>query len=153
MAHALNLFVPILQDPDSLNLLATIKARFATKDQVTIEKAARESQIIHFLRVLILDDKYFIVLTEYDGGHPDYAEFFRVELPDLFKDIFTLAHGPGAWGKLDSEKPFYEASKILQKRSLGNSLYGETDPSGAPEGYLFHAYGSRTVKQILAELK
>ncbi len=82
MAHALNLFVPIRQDPDSLKLLAEIRAGFATKDQAEIEKAARESEIIHFLRVLITpDDKYFVVLTEYDGGHEEYAEFFRVKLP------------------------------------------------------------------------
>jgi hypothetical protein len=93
MAHALNLFVPIRQDPDSLKLLAEIKENFATKDQAEIEKAARESEIIHFLRVLILDDKYFVVLTEYDGGHEEYAEFFRQKLPDLFKQIFTLANG------------------------------------------------------------
>jgi hypothetical protein len=56
MAHALNLFVPIRQDADSLKLLAQIKESFVTKDQVEIEQAARESEIIHFLRVLILDD-------------------------------------------------------------------------------------------------
>lgn len=153
MAHALNLFIPILQDPDSLKLLAEIKEGFAANDQVAIEKAARESEIIHFLRVLILDDKYFVVLTEYDGGHAEYAEFFRQKLPDLFEKIFTLAHGPGAWKNLDNEKSFYQASKTLQVRSLGMSIYGDIDPSDQPEGYLFHAYGPRTVKTILPELK
>ena len=152
MAHALNLFVPILQDPDSLKLLADMEAQFATTDQGEIEKAARESEIIHFLRVLILDRKYFVVLTEYDGGHKEYAEFFRESLPDLFKNIFTLSHGPGAWDQLNDEKAFYDASKMLQQRSLGMTLYGDTDPAGEPEGYLFHAYGHRTVKEILAKL-
>lgn len=152
MAHALNLFVPILQDQNSLKLLAEIKDRFATVDQDLIEKAARKSEIIHFLRVLILDDKYFVVLTEYDGEHAAYAEFFRLELPDLFKQIFTLANGPGAWDKLNNEKDFYEGSVKLQKRSLGMTLYGDTDAGGKPEGYLFHAYENRTVKQIKAAL-
>jgi hypothetical protein len=153
MAHALNLFVPILQDADSLKLLAQIKADFATKDQVEIEKAARESEIIHFLRVLILDDKYFVVLTEYDGGHEEYAEFFRQKLPDLFKQIFTLANGAAAWDAVNNQKSFYDASIALQRRSLGMSIYDETDPAGQPEGYLFHAYGDRTVKEILPLLK
>jgi hypothetical protein len=154
MAHALNLFVPIRQDADSLKLLAEIEANFATRDQALIEKAARDSQILHFLRVLISPDrKYFVVLTEYDGSHEEYAEFFRLNLPDLFKQIFTLANGPEAWDQVNNERAFYEASKSLQIRSLGNSVYDEKDPFGKTEGYLFHAYGPRTVKQILPLLK
>ncbi len=117
-----------------------------------MKKPRASRRFIHFLRVLILDRKYFVVLTEYDGGHKEYAEFFRKSLPDLFKNIFPVSHGAGAWDQLNDEKAFYDASKMLQRRSLGMTLYGDTDPAGEPEGYLFHAYGHRTVKEILAKL-
>ena len=68
-------------------------------------------------------------------------------------NIFTLANGPEAWDQVNNERAFYAASKSLQIRSLGNSVYDEKDPSGQTEGYLFHAYGPRTVKQILPLLK
>jgi hypothetical protein len=77
----------------------------------------------------------------------------NVENADLFQQIFTLANGPEAWGAVNNQKSFYDASKQLQQRSLGMSVYDETDPSGEPEGYLFHAYGNRTVKEILPQLK
>jgi hypothetical protein len=133
--------------------LATLKDRFQKDDQIKIEAAARKSEIIHFLRVLVLQDKFFVVLTEYDRGHKEYAEFFRIHLNDLFKEIFSIADLPVNWDSVNNEKDFYEASKKFQVRSLGETLYGETDPDGKPEGYLFSAYENRSVEDILSKLK
>jgi hypothetical protein len=151
--HPLNFFVPIRQDAATLAKLAALKVRFATDDQHKIEAAARKSKIIHFLRVLVLHDKFFVVLTEYDGGHKEYAEFFRKELNDLFKEIFSLADLDVDWKNVNNEQAFYEASKNFQIKSLGQSIYGELGPDGKPAGYLFSAYRDRAVEEILPKLK
>jgi hypothetical protein len=151
MPHALNLTLPIKQDPASLALLQKLKATFATDIQLAMDKALRDSKIVHFARVVVVDDKYLQVLTEYDGDHKEYTEFFRVALPQVFKALFSLADGAPPWEQLDQQS-FFEVSAGTQKRSLGNSSDGLTDQSGKIEGYLFSAYGSRTVKEILAKL-
>lgn len=151
MPHALNLTLPIKQDPASLALLQKLKATFATDIQPAMDKALRDSKIVHFARVVVVDDKYLQVLTEYDGDHKEYTEFFRVALPQVFKALFSLADGAPPWENLD-QQTFFEISAGTQKRSLGNSSDGLTDQSGKIEGYLFSAYGSRTVKEILAKL-
>ncbi len=51
----------------------------------------RKSQIVHFARVLVIDNRYLQVITEYDGSHTDYTEFFRTALPDVFGMLFSLA--------------------------------------------------------------
>jgi hypothetical protein len=151
MPHALNLTLPIKQDPASLARLQKLKATFATDIQPAMDKALRDSKIVHFARVVVVDDKYLQVLTEYDGDHKEYTEFFRVALPQVFKALFSLADGAPPWERLDQQS-FFEVSAGTQKRSLGNSSDGLTDQSGKIEGYLFSAYGSRTVKEILAKL-
>lgn len=151
MPHALNLTLAIKQDPETLSKLQDLKAKFATEIQPALEKALRESQIVHFARVVVIDDKYLQVITEYDGGHKEYTEYFRVALPQVFKALFSLAVGAPPWEDLDQQS-FFEVSAGTQKRSLGNSTDGMTDQSGKVEGYLFSAYGSRTVKEILAKL-
>ena len=91
MAHALNLTLPIKQDPETLAKLQHVKAVFAKEIQPKIEKALRESQIVHFARVLVVHDKYLQVITEYDGGPMEYTEFFRQALPDVFGVLFSLS--------------------------------------------------------------
>jgi hypothetical protein len=151
MPHALNLTLNIKQDAETLKTLQALKADFATKIQPAMDKALRDSKIVHFARVVVIDDKYLQVITEYDGDHKEYTEFFRVALPDVFKALFALAEGAPPWQDLDQQS-FFEVSKGTQKRSLGNSADGMTDASGLVEGYLFSAYGSRTVKEILPKL-
>src|SRR5882724_3349329 len=94
MAHALNLTLRIKQDPDTLKRLADIAAIFPTKIQPKIDAALRKSQIVHFARVLVIDNKYLQVITEYDGSHSDYTEFFRRELTDVFAALFSLSDNP-----------------------------------------------------------
>src|ERR1700730_9027424 len=139
MPHALNLTLRIKQDPESLEKLQKLKANFATEIQPTMDKALRDSKIVHFARVVVIDDKYLQVITEYDGDHKEYTEFFRVALPQVFKALFSLAEGAPPWEELDQQS-FFNVSAGTQRRSLGNSSDGLTDQSGTIEGYLFFAH-------------
>ncbi|OWK22189.1 hypothetical protein AJ88_15750 [Mesorhizobium amorphae CCBAU 01583] len=94
MAHALNLTLKIRQDETAKATLAKVKADFATKIQPMIDAALRESDVVHFARVLVIDDLYLQVLTEYDGDHKAYTEFFRQKLPQVFGLLFSLAESP-----------------------------------------------------------
>ena len=146
--HALNLTIPIKQDAETKAKLAHIKSIFATELQPKIDAALRKSKLVHFARVLVVNDQYLQVLTEYDGDHKAYTEFFRRELPDVFGALFSLADGAPAFGSLNQDS-FYELAKKMNIPSLGKSTIGETDDQGRPEGYLFSAYGRNTVEDIL----
>lgn len=152
MAHALNLVLRIKQDPPTLQKLAYIAGIFANEIQPKIDAALRASKIVHFARVLVIDNKYLLVITEYDGSHADYTEFFRTQLPDVFATLFSLAENPPSLSDLKDPDKFFEFSKGMQIRALGNSTSGDTDQEGHLAGYLFQAYGNREVKEILAKL-
>jgi len=145
MTHALNLTLPIKQDPETLKKLQHVKAVFATEIQPKIEQALRESKIVHFARVVVIQDKYLQVITEYDGDPKEYTEFFRQALPDVFATLFALAEEAPDFKNLD-EQSFFQLSQGLDLPSLGQS-------TGESKGYLFSAYDNHTVKSILAKLK
>jgi hypothetical protein len=151
MPHALNMTIPLKQDPESKKKLEEFKRDFATKYQPKMDEALRKSQIVHYARVVVIGDKFLQVLTEYDGDHKGYTEFFRRALPEIFDAIFALAQGAPGFDKLD-QNSFFDISASLQHRSLGTSTDGSVDGEGKPEGYLFSAFGGRTVKEILAKL-
>jgi hypothetical protein len=143
MPHALNLTLRIRQDPESQQKLARLKAIFPTHIQPKVDQALKMSEIVHFARILVIEDKYFQVLTEYDGDKQEYTEFFRQELPDVFKAVFELAEGAPPWSDLESDpSAFYLFAKSANVKALGTG----DDPE---EGYLFSALGNTTtVKQI-----
>jgi len=148
MPHALNLTIPIKQDEATQKRLAQIAAEFPTKFQPKIDAALKKSKIVHFARVVNVHNKFLQVITEYDGDHKAYTEFFRKELPDVFAALFSLADAP-SFDKLNQEQ-FFQLSKSLNLRSLGETNLGESDDVGTAEGYLFAATGNKTVKDILA---
>lgn len=145
MTHALNLVIPIKQDAETKEKLRTLEAIFASQVQGEIEAALRKSELVHFARVFVIDDKYILVITEYEGDHEEYTEFFRKELPTVFGHIFGLADLP-----VDVRNPaaFWQASMSCNRRSLGTATDGSKDFSGNPSGWLFSAYDHRTVKQM-----
>ena len=148
MATALNMTAPLKQDPESKRKLAELKAGFAAHVQPAIEAALRKSQLVHFARVVVIEDKYIQVLTEFDGDKQVYTDFFRKALPGVFEKIFELVEGAPPWDKLkDDSDAFFKASQHLHIRSLGDN------PDGSGEGYLFSAYGDRKVQEILSKLK
>lgn len=110
----------------------------------------KQSRIVHFARVVVIDDKYIQVITEYEGTHQEYTEFFRRALTPIFAAIFSLADTSG----LDINDPnaFFEFSKNHNARSLGTATDGSTDIGGNPSGWLFSAYDGMTVADILAKL-
>jgi hypothetical protein len=147
MATALNMTMKLKQDPASLQRLQGLKQAFASKVQSGMEAAMRRSQLIHFARVLVIDDKYIQVLTEFDGDKVVYTDFFRQALPDVFEQIFSLVEGAPPWDELNNRDSFYAYSRTQNVRALGDNA---VDPEH--EGFLFSAYGDKTVKQILAKI-
>jgi hypothetical protein len=142
MITALNMTVPLKQDPESLAKLQQLKAIFADRIQPEIDRALRKSKIVHFARVLVIHDKFLQVITEFDGDPEEYTEFFRRELPHVFKPIFELAEGAPDWDHLNDQDSFFQASKGLNVKALGRSEDGRED-----QGWLF-TYFPRTVREI-----
>ena len=153
MPHALNLTIPLRQDAATKAALAELRADFATTIQKKIEDALRESRKVHFARVLIIHDQYLQVITEYDGDHMEYTEFFREKLPDVFARLFSLAAIPPSADDMGSPDDFFRIAASCHIPSLGESVDRLPDAKGGTEGYLFSAYGSRTVAEVLEKLK
>lgn len=149
MTHALNLTLPIKQDAATQAKLDHLKAIFADQVQPKIEAALRESKLVHFARVIVIDDKYIQVITEYEGPHQEYTEFFRRALTPIFAAIFELAEGVP---DVSNTNEFWEFSKAHNIRSLGQTTGNSTDFDGNPAGWLFSAYDHKTVEQILPTL-
>jgi hypothetical protein len=148
MASALNLTAKIKQDPETLRKLEALKAAFADKVQPEIDKALRKSKMVHFARVLVIDDLYIQVLTEFDGDRQTYTEFFRQELPNVFKAIFELVDGAPPWDQLNNPDTFFKLAQHKHIKSLGKD--SKSDSTGDTQGYLFSIYGNAQVKEILA---
>jgi hypothetical protein len=149
MTHALTLTLPIKKDPASQEKLAALAASFTDRVQPAIAAALKRSQIVHFARVDVIGNDYIQVITEYEGPHQEYTEFFRRELTPVFKAIFELAEGAP---DVNDTAAFWEYSKDHNIRSLGTSTSGSTDFDGKPAGWLFSAYDGRDVKTILGAL-
>ena len=149
MTHALTLTLPLKQDPASQTKLAALAASFTDQVQPAIAAALKKSQIVHFARVDVIDNKYIQVITEYEGPHQEYTEFFRRELTPVFAAIFDLAEGAP---DVKDANAFWEYAKDHNVRTLGTSTSGSTDFDGKPAGWLFSAYDGRDVKTILAAL-
>jgi hypothetical protein len=146
MATALNLTVPLKQDPQSQESLKELVDTFAERAQPAIDAALSRSQLVHFARVLVIDNKYLQLLTEFDGSPEDYTEFFRQELGPIFQQIFALVEGAPPWEELNDSDTFYKYSHSVNVTALGTCTTGEGD------GYLFSAMGDKTVRELQAAL-
>lgn len=145
MTHALNLVLPLKQDPATREALAELAAIFETKVQPAIDAALRESELVHFARVLVIGTDYICVFTEYEGDHKEYTEFFRDKLTPVFARIFALAEdAPSA----DDPAKFWNYTKNHNLRSLGKAADGSTTMDGVIAGWLFSAYDHKGVKPI-----
>jgi hypothetical protein len=142
MITALNMTVPLKQDPESLAKLQKLKEMFADHIQPEIDRALRKSGIVHFARVLVVHDRFLQVITEFDGDPQEYTEFFRRELPHVFRPIFELAEGAPPWDELNDQDTFFQASKHLNVKALGRDEGGREG-----QGWLF-SYFPRTVREI-----
>lgn len=149
MTHALTLTLPIKQDPASQKKLAELDAIFADRVQPAIEVALKKSQLVHFARVDVIDNKYIQVITEYEGPHEEYTEFFRRELTPVFAAIFDLAADAP---DVKDPNAFWQYAKDHNVRTMGTSTSGSTTLDGKPAGWLFSAYDGRDVRTIIAAL-
>lgn len=150
MSHGLNLTLPIKQDQETLARLQHLKEVFAEKVQPAIDAALRKSQLVHFARVLVIDDHYIQVITEYEGDHQAYTEFFRKELTPVFAQIFALTDDAPDVGDTNA---FWESAMAQNAHSLGHAADGSVDFNGKPAGWLFSAYDHRTVREIQEAIK
>jgi len=142
MITALNLTLPLKQDEESQKKLAQVAAIFSTKIQPEIDKALRESEHVYFARVLVIDNKYIQVITEFDNDPREYSDFFLEKLPHVFETIFSLAEGVPSWDEIKDPETFDALAKSLNIKSLG------TKDDDQHSGYLFSAFGTKTVKDI-----
>jgi hypothetical protein len=150
MTHALNLTLPIKQTPEAKAALEQLKAVFADRIQGQIDAALRKSKLVHFARVLVIDDKYIQVITEYEGSHQAYTEFFRRELTPIFGAIFGLMEETP---DVKDPNAFWESAKKHNVQSLGKAADGALDFEGKPAGWLFSVYEHRTVEDVLDALQ
>jgi hypothetical protein len=148
MPHPLNLVLKIKQDEESQKALISLKDSFNEHIQPAVDKALRNSNIVHFGRVLLIENKYLLVLTEYDGDRQEYTEFFRLQLPEVFKSIFALVEGAPSWDQLNNPDAFYKFAITANIKSLGVNSRTEDER----DGYLFEAFGNVTVKEIREKL-
>lgn len=146
MITALNLTLPLKQDEESQKKLEHVKAIFAEHIQPKIDTALRESKHVYFARILVIDNKYIQVLTEFDNDPIEYTKFFLDKLPDVFETIFSLAEGVPSWDQLKDPDTFHAESKKLNLKSWG------IKDDDLEAGYLFSAFGSKTLKEIQAAL-
>ncbi|MBI1869242.1 MAG: hypothetical protein HYS06_13275 [Methylocystis sp.] len=149
MTHGLNLTLPIKQDAATQAALQELKDKFPTI-QSTIGAALAKFHRVHFARVCVVDNKYIQVITEYEGAHDEYIEFFRRELTPIFEKIFALADVPA--DVVQDPDKFRDYSVSRQIRSLGTAEDGAVDFAGKPSGWLFSAYNYKTVEDIQAAL-
>tara|TARA_R100000365_G_C2692792_1_gene34066 strand:- start:108 stop:569 length:462 start_codon:yes stop_codon:yes gene_type:complete len=150
MTHPLTLTLKIKRDPETQAAVEELKANFHETVQPAIEAALKESKLVHFARVVVIgDNEYIQVITEYEGSHREYTEFFRAALTPVFAKIFSLADDLPDVGNPDA---FWKFSKNANVRTLGQSTDGATDMDGNQSGWLFSAYDHRNVREILAAL-
>lgn len=147
MASSLNLTAPLKQDAESQQRLQHLAAVFPEQIQPVIDAALAKSEIVHFARILVIDNKYIQVLTEFDGDPMQYTEYFRQELGPIFEAIFSLVEDAPPWEELNHPNAFYEYTHGCNLKSLGTS----TDAI-AEHGYLFSAFGDATVREIKSQL-
>lgn len=147
MTLALNLTAPLKQDPDTQRRVQELAASFGERVQPLVQDALAKSEIVHFARVLVIDNKYIQVLTEYDGDPMAYTEYFRTELGPVFEQIFSLVEGAPPWSELNNPNTFYEFTHKLNVNALGAA-----PADGRGHGFLFSAYGDKTVREIKSQL-
>jgi hypothetical protein len=121
MTFALNLTLPIKQDAETQAKLNGLADAFETKIQPAIQEALKKSRIVHFARVVVIDNKYIQVLTEFEGDFQQYTEFFRKELTPVFAAIFSLADGAP---DVNDVNGFWEYAKNHNLHSLGKATDG-----------------------------
>ncbi len=133
----LNATLPLKQDSASQKKLAEFAAEFETKWLPEVWGVLKRSQMVHYARFVVIDNKYLQILTEYDTDFLTYSAFFAKNLPVFFRTVFSLVEGapaPAPGTEVDLAIVFKFIHDHADLPCLG--------------GQAFSAYGPLTVEEI-----
>jgi hypothetical protein len=146
---ALNLVIKINQSPENIKRLEHLKEVFAKEFQPKINKVFEKSGVVHYARFLIIENKYLLILTEFDGDRRFYTEVFRAELLHIFKAVFSLSENPPTEEQLFNGDKFFDFVSKDNISGLGSDLKTDEERGNTKDaGYFFNAYPGVSVQQI-----
>jgi len=131
--NILNATLPLKQDAQSQATLKKLIDGDFKKDWATeVWRVLKESNMVHYARFTVIDNKYLQILTEFDGDFIAYSEYFATHLPVFFQTLFTLVDAQlpqGDDGKPDLQKVFeYIGSKKVNLPCLGGVAFSAIGP-------------------------
>src|SRR5438445_5627875 len=88
--NMLNATLPLKQDAESQKKLQQLAAEFKTRWVPQVWDVLKRSNMVHYARFTVIENKYLQILTEFDGDFVAYSKFFAKELPDFFRAVFSL---------------------------------------------------------------
>jgi len=133
--NMLNATLPLKQDAESQARLQAFADEFKTKWVPQVWDVLKKSNMVHYARFTVIDNKYLQILTEFDGEFLVYSKFFAKELPDFFRAIFSLVDADlpqGARGEADLTLIFDYIDK-RNLRSFGDVAFSAIGPFRVPE--------------------
>ena len=133
--NMLNATLPLKQDSESQKKLQQLAAEFKTRWVPEVWKVLKDSNMVHYARFTVIDNKYLQILTEFDGNFIAYSKFFAAKLPEFFRAVFGLveggaAHAPGSEADLSDIFEFIDQKNI---KSLGGVAFSAIGPIQVPD--------------------
>jgi len=135
--NILNATLPLKQDPASQAKLQELARDFPTKWVPKVWDVLKSSQMVHYARFTVIDNKYLQILTEYDADFVTYSKYFAKHLSDFFRAVFVLVEGAPPPPSGSSEVDLMDIFEFIRKKDLP-----------CVGGKAFSAYGPLTVKEI-----
>lgn len=135
--NILNATLPLKQDPESQAKLKAFAAEFETKWLPKVWDVLKKSQMVHYARFVVIDNKYMQILTEFDTDFLTYSKFFAKNLSDFFQAVFALVDGGPPPATAGGERDLATIFQFIKDKDLP-----------CVGGKAFSAYGPRTVAEI-----
>jgi hypothetical protein len=132
--NILNLTLPLKQDAASQAKLKQFAEQFPTAFLPKVLEVLKQSQMVHYCRFVVIENKYLQVLTEYDTDFRTYTDFFAAHLHDFFGLLFALVEGAPDTSLANDRETVYQFIKKYDLPCFG--------------GKAFSAFGELTVKEI-----
>jgi hypothetical protein len=133
--NMLNATLPLKQDAASQAKLKTFADEFKTKWVPQVWGVLKKSNMVHYARFTVIDNKYLQILTEFDSDFITYSKFFAKELPDFFQAVFSLVdadlpRNPGGDADLSLIFDYIDKKNL---RSVGGVAFSAIGPFRVPE--------------------